>query len=115
MLFHPSANKISSYAEHHNLKKLLPLVADKDASVRAEVAAALGTFQEDDAYNQLIGLLRDPEPQVQIAAVKALQNQCYATAADHVKHLMNTTDNEELKKACAQAHAAIVEKHGHSL
>ena len=73
MLFHPSAAKIESYAEHHNLKKLLPLVADKDAAVRAQAAQALGGFQEDDAYNQLIGLLRDPDLQVQIAAVKALQ------------------------------------------
>ena len=115
MLFHPSASKIESYAEHHNLKKLLPLVTDKDATVRAEVAAALGNFQEDDAYNQLIALLRDPQIPVQLAAVKALEQQCFASAADHISHVMNTTSNEELKQACAHAHAAIVAKHGHSL
>lgn len=115
MLFHPSTAKIESYAEHHNLKKLLPLIGDKDAAVRAEVAAALGKFQEDDAYNQLIGLLRDPDVKVQIAAVKALQEQCYPQAADHIGHLMNTTANEELKKACTQARAAVVAKHGHTL
>lgn len=115
MLFHPSAAKIESYAEHHNLKKLLPLVSDKDAAVRAQAAAALGKFQEDDAYNQLIGLLRDPDVQVQIAAVKALEKQCYPQAADHIGHLMNTTGNEELKKICANAHAAIIAVHGHTL
>lgn len=54
------------------IAKLLLLVDDQNATVRAEAARALGTFEALSAIPQLIELLKDPAPEVVAAASEAL-------------------------------------------
>lgn len=98
--------KIQQLGDKGKVKKLLSYAGSKDEVERAAAAQALGASKEDDAFNALVSLLRDPSEQVQIAAVRSLGQSGRSVAVEHVRHLMNG-GNPALAAACSEAIAML--------
>ncbi len=100
--------KITALAEKKKLDKVIAFAKVKDAEVRAAAARALGGLVGDDAYNELILLIRDPELSVRRAAVNALGEMGRKAGADHVRHVMAHETDPEIIKDCQTAVSKIV-------
>ncbi|MBR6747429.1 MAG: HEAT repeat domain-containing protein [Clostridia bacterium] len=100
--------KIQALGEKRKVPALAKYCKNKDAELRAAACRALAPIQQDEAYNELVLLTRDPELSVRMAAVTALGDMGRKSGADHVRHVMSVDSNPELIKACQTAVAKIV-------
>ena len=65
-------NKIKKLSEHKNFEGILPFCENESAEVRIAAAEGLAEIGTDECNNALIGMLRDHDMSVKIAAVNAL-------------------------------------------
>jgi len=108
MLFHKSPEDILKLGDKKREKPLLEYLHNKDAALRAAAAAALSGITSDDAANALISALNDPDSSVVKAAAKSLGDMRYRISTEHLRHVINTTQDEELKQICHEAISAIL-------
>ncbi|GHU77617.1 hypothetical protein AGMMS49992_26130 [Clostridia bacterium] len=106
-----SSEKIQKFAQSGKGAKALPYAVSKKADERAAAATALGFTTDDDSYNALVNLLRDPDSTVCINAAGALDKLGRKPAAEHLRHAANHTSDEAIKIACNAA-AASLSSHG---
>jgi HEAT repeat protein len=110
-LFGSNLEKILKFAQSGKGVKALPFASSKKADERAAAATALGFTTDDDSYNTLVNLLRDPDSTVCINAAGALDKLGRKPAAEHLRHTANHTSDEAVKAACNAA-AASLSNHG---
>lgn len=104
-------SKIQQLGEKGKIKKLLSYAGSKDADERAAAATALGKNQNDDSYNALVSMLRDPDPSVQIASVRALGELGRPTGQEHIRHVLANTQDPALIAACTESMGRLHETH----
>lgn len=81
-------------------------VAHGDAALRLAAAKACSCSDCDESYNILIDLLKDPDEQVQIAAIESLGKTAGDRASTHLTWLENHTPADK-KELHAAIHAAL--------
>ena len=91
-----------------NIAALAKYCQSNDADLRAAAAMELSGIREDEAYNELVLLIRDPELSVRKAAVTALGVMGRKSAADHVRHVMKSETDADTIKACQDALAKLL-------
>ncbi len=112
MLFGSKKDKIASMAaKGKQTPKLCEYCFDRDPEIRAAAAEAVGKTQGDAGYNALINLLRDEEPKVAIAAAKALGEMGSKNAIEHLRYMINHSDNAEMQEVCRNSMAILNRKH----
>lgn len=74
-------------AKGKHWSKLAKLAEKPDESIRVEVAKACGLSKDDEPYNLLITLTKDPSPAVQMAAIKSLGEVGRPAASTHLQWL----------------------------
>lgn len=104
--------KITQLGAKKKTKKLLGYVGSKDAQERAAAAVAMGQIDEDDTFNALVSMLRDPDTNVRIAAINGLKAMNRKPAAEHIRHTMAASDDAALKKAGTEALASLHDLNG---
>ena len=84
------------------------MASDKKMDVRLAAIAGLGQVDVDEAYNALVPMLRENEPEVRIAAGKALATLGRPSARVHIEHQIHAEKDakvaEELKKSLSVLH-----------
>ena len=100
--------KIQALSEKKKTANIIKYAVHKDPELRCAAAAALGTIAQDESYNQLVLMTRDPELSVRKAAVAALGVMGRKAGADHVRHVMTHDTDPELIKICETAVSQIV-------
>lgn len=103
--------KIQKLGEKKKAGKLAGYATSKDVDERRAAATALGNINEDDAYNTLVGMLRDPDTCVQGAAMTALATMGRPSAAEHIRHTMAGKNDAELSKVGTAALAKLHNAH----
>ncbi len=84
-------------------EKLTAVVNKQDMSKVDAIAEACAASNEDGAYNTLITMLNCDDVRCKLAAVKALGKQGRPAAITQLMYQVKTAENEELKKAIAEA------------
>ena len=105
--------KIKALGEKKKVAALAKYCKNDDAELRAAAAIALGDIYQDESYNELILLIRDPELSVRKAAVVALGVMGRKSGADHVRHVMNHETDADIIKACQTSITQIVNSDSH--
>lgn len=100
--------KIQVLGEKGKFKKLVKWSTNKAPEVRAACAMALGNIKEDEAFNGIVDLIRDPELSVRRAAVIALGNLGRKAGGEHVRSIMPLPGNEPIEAECREAIAKII-------
>ena len=100
--------KIQKLEQKGKVKKILPYAESKKTGIREAAALALGCAYDDDAFNKLKTMLRDPEPSVCICAAGGLKKLGNESAIDHLRYASKNTTDENIKAACNEAAGAIV-------
>ena len=70
-MFGDKIAKIPKLVEKKKFEPLIAMASDKKMDVRLAAIAGLGQVDVDEAYNALVPMLRENEPEVRIAAGKA--------------------------------------------
>lgn len=91
-----------------NIAALAKYCQSNDPELRAAAAMALSGISQDEAYNELVLLIRDPELSVRKAAVTALGVMGRKSGADHVRHVMRNETDPDAIKACQDALAKLL-------
>ena len=92
-------------------QKLCDYCFDRDPEIRAAAALAMGGTKGDAGYNALVNLLRDEEIEVAIAAGKALGEMGSKNAIEHLRYVINHSDNAELIEVCRASMASLNAQH----
>ena len=100
--------KIQTLGDKGKYKKLCKLATKKKAEIRAAAAAALGTQREDEAFNALVDLVRDPVLEVRKAAVIALGNFGRKAGGEHIRNIMPLPANQAIEAECREAISKII-------
>ncbi len=100
--------KIQTLGEKGKVKKLVRLSTSKDPEIRAAAACALGPIHEDEAFNAIVDLVRDPELSVRRAAVIALGENGRKAGGEHVRNIMPLPGNASIEAECREAIAKII-------
>jgi quinoprotein glucose dehydrogenase len=74
---------------------LEPLLADRDAEVRGQVAKVLGELKYQGAFDRLIGLLEDPVPRVRFLAAIAVGKLGRAEAIGPLLKMVRANHDED--------------------
>ena len=104
-----NTEKIKKLGEKGKVRAILKYVNSKDSDERAAAAAALGHSTDDDAYNALTTLLRDPEIPVRINAAYALKAMGRSSAVSYLRSAAQNTSDAALIAACNDAATAVSE------
>lgn len=99
--------KITKLGEKGKASKLIGFAGSKDPQERAAAATALGRCDNDDAFNTLISMLRDPDDNVCIAAINGLKAMGRKNAAEFIRHTYTNRNNAAIVKAGTEALAAL--------
>lgn len=112
MLFGSKKDKILAMAKKgKQTQKLCDYCFDRDPEIRAAAALAMGGTKGDAGYNALVNLLRDEEIEVAIAAGKALGEMGSKNAIEHLRYVINHSDNAELIEVCRASMASLNAQH----
>jgi len=91
------------------LPTLLKELASDDAGMRYEAAGACGELEEEEAVPPLIGLINDPDIDVQLAAIQALgkiggtkAKECLEQCLDNISKAVRQAAEQALKKLEAE-------------
>jgi HEAT repeat protein len=106
-MFGNNLEKIEKLGQKGKGVKALPYATSRKAEERAAAATALGSATDDDSYNALIILLRDPDMKVCISAAGALKNMGRKAATEHLRHIADNSTDETFKAACYDAVASL--------
>jgi len=105
--------KIEALGAKKKVAALAKYCKHDDAQLRAAAATALGGIYQDESYNELVLLIRDPELSVRKAAVVALGVMGRKSGADHVRHVMSHETDAEIIKACQVSISQISNSDSH--
>ena len=100
--------KIQTLGDKGKYKKLCKLSTRKNPDIRAAATAALGTQREDEAFNALVDLVRDPVLEVRKAAVIALGEFGRKAGGEHIRNIMPLPANQSIEKECREAISKII-------
>ncbi len=107
MFTHMKINKIKKLSEHKNYEGILPYCEDEVTEIKVAAAQGLAEIGNDEANNALIGMLRDHDVSVKIAAVNGLGKIKEFRSAAFISHEMEQSKEESFIEACKQALGAI--------
>ena len=110
MLFGSKESKIAKFIEKGNAAGLIKLISGKDMGIVTKAIEALGSVKGDDAYNQLISLLRSEKSEIRAAAVKALGIKGDQKAKAHIDHLITEEKDSTVLAAMKEAQAKLHSK-----
>lgn len=85
------SSDIKTLVEKGKWPKVEKSVRSNDSAARAEAAKALSASKADEAYNLLIDLLKDSDPNVQMEAIKSLGVVGSTRAADQLQWVLDRT------------------------
>ena len=105
--------KIAGLGEKKKTDKILKFATVKEPQLRIAAAKALAGIAQDESYNQLVLMTRDPDLGVRKAAVTALGDMGRKSGADHVRHVMASESDPEIIKLCQVAVSKIVNSESH--
>ena len=112
MLFGSKKDKIEAMGKKgKQTPKLCAYCFDRDPEIRVAAATAVGKTKGDAGYNALVNLLRDEEVSVAVAAAKALGEMGSKNALEHLRYVINHSDNAELQEACRNSMAILNRQH----
>lgn len=100
-------DKIEKLGKKGKAKKLLPYAESGEADLRAAAASALGEAGGEDAYHNLISMLRDDDDNVRICAVKSLKKLGKESAVEHIRHSCSRSENPIYQDVCRDALASL--------
>ena len=100
--------KIQTLGEKGKYKKLAKMSTSKDPEIRTACALALGGIKEDESFNAVVDLVRDPELSVRRAAVLALGELGRKGGGEHIRNIMPLPGNESIEKECREAITKII-------
>ena len=107
-MFGDKIAKIPKLVEKKKFEPLIAMASDKKMDVRLAAIAGLGQVDVDEAYNALGPMLRENEPEVRIAAGKALATLGRPSARVHIEHQIHAEKDakvaEELKQSLSVLH-----------
>ena len=75
------------------------LSQDKEKKVRVAAIAGLGQVGKGDAYNHLVTMMEDEDPEIRIACIKALGVMKDAAADTPLRHQMSKDTDEAVTAA----------------
>lgn len=107
MFTHMKLNKIKKLSEHKNYEGILPYCEDEESEIRIAAAQGLADIGNDEANNALIGMLRDHDLSVKIAAVNALGKVKEFRSSTFISHEMEQSKDAAFIEACKKALGAI--------
>ena len=109
-MFGNKIQRIERLAEKKKPGKLSKFLRDSDASVRIAAAKASGEIGGEQAFNDLILLLRDDNTEVRRAAAASLEKMKDSKARAHLNAALKAESDEETKKAISHALGALREE-----
>lgn len=107
-MFGHKNNNIEALVEKHQWKKVEKALGTADAAGRIAACLAFERTSDDEGRNLLVVLLSDPDPAVQLQAVKSLGVVGTTETVTHLRMLAGRTPegNVELTQALKAAIAA---------
>ncbi len=94
-------------AQKGKLDKVLSYCGNKDPEMRVGAAMGLQYIKHDDAFNQLIIMLHDPDPTVRSASAASLGFSGRKAGVEHLRHQMNKDSDPGVKESCQKSIASL--------
>ena len=91
--------KVEKCVQKGKEEELIRLSQDKEKKVRVAAIAGHGQVGKGDAYNHLVTMMEDEDPEIRIACIKALGVMKDAAADTPLRHQMSKETDEEVKAA----------------
>lgn len=95
--------KVEKCIEKGKEAELIKLAQDKHKEVRLAAIAGLGKVGKDDAFNAMIALLTDADPDFRAASVTALGEMGNNHADAHLRHRLELEKDERVLEALKKA------------
>lgn len=89
------------------IDKVISFCSNKDAELRAGGATALQYIKKDEAYNQLVIMLHDPDAGVRTAVAKSIGKMGRKSGVEHLRHQMTRDTDSRVKEACQASIAEL--------
>ena len=102
-MFGNKMTRIARYAQKNKPEKLVKFLNDKDKSVVLAAIEGLGNSRKEEAFNPLIPLLRSPDEDICIQAIKALGTMGRAKARVHLEHMRTKENTKAVDDAIMEA------------
>mgnify|MGYP003282071847 CR=1 FL=1 len=111
-MFGHKNNNIEALVEKHHWKKVEKALETADAAGRLAACLAFERTNDDEGRNLLVVLLSDPDPAVQLQAVKSLGVVGTTETVSHLRMLAGRTpeSNVELTQALKASIAATKDR-----
>ncbi len=108
--------KIEKYTKKRKPEKIIGFLKNKDKTTRLAAIRALRNFEDnDDAYNNLITILDNPDIDERIAAAESLSSSKRDSACTYLNHLIGKETNKHaldvMKDAVSSIHKNIAALH----
>ncbi len=100
--------KIAVWGEKKKMNKIIKQTLSKEPAIRAAAATALGPIREDESFNALVDLIRDPSVEVRKAVIMALGVNGRKAGGEHIRSIMARPGNEELLDICRTSITQII-------
>jgi len=104
-----SLEKIEKWEKKKKAKKLLRAININSIEVRTRAIRALAAIEDPEIINQLVNLLRDPEPKVRLASVETLGKIGSGKAMEFVRFMIEKEEDAQVSEAAKAALTAIKE------
>ncbi len=98
-----TVKKIEKWTKRKKTAKLLKAMSSEEKDIRLALAKALGTIENEDSVNGLVGLLRDVDPEIRVAAIESLRNVGNNRSTEFVRYLVNNDNDENVRKVASEA------------
>lgn len=103
MIFGSKKSKMEGWAKHNKVDKLIEALSDKDSTIQLAAVDALGTIKNDDAVNNLISHLRNPNPEMRKNICNALARIGDKRAIEFMKHLADSDEDASVREKATEA------------
>lgn len=102
--------KIEKWAKKQKISKLHKALAEKDPQIRIAVVEALGTIEHDDARNNIINALRDPEATVRSAAVASLAKNGNERVLEFIRKVSVDDSDQIVRTKATEAYVTLKQR-----
>jgi HEAT repeat protein len=106
-----SLEKIDKWEKKKKSKKLIRLLyTDSSIEIRARAVRALGSIEDPDIINQLVNLIRAPEPDIRLASIETLGKIGSGRAMEFIRAALEKETEQKIIEAAKIALTSIKEK-----
>jgi len=107
-MFGVTEKKIEKWKIKNNAKKIADAMNHKNKDIRLAAIKAGAELKDDNVYNTLIVLLKDPDPEIRACSAESLGKMGRPSAQEHLKLISETDSDNNVRNKALEAMRNII-------